>query len=131
MILVVGKKCIVRCDRSARCSVDGAKFWFNMNPSDPNHFFKTDFIDKRKEKKLLRLHFTMDDNLSFEKYKSELFFDWHGKLTESCLQGRESFVLNNNIDLQSEISIKEFIQLTENEYGREVIRQLKERLENE
>lgn len=50
----------------ARCSVSGSKFWFNCNPSDPNHFFKLEFIDKKIEKKLLRIHFTMDDNLSLD-----------------------------------------------------------------
>jgi len=48
----------------ARCSISGSKYWFNCNPSDPNHFFNKDFIGKRKEKKLLRLHFTMNDNRS-------------------------------------------------------------------
>ena len=50
----------------ARCSIAGSKYWFNMNPSDPNHFIKLEFIDKRKEKRLIRLHFTMADNLSLD-----------------------------------------------------------------
>lgn len=49
---------------TARCSIDGSKFWFNCNPDGPYHWFKCNWIDKRKEKKLLYLHFTMDDNLS-------------------------------------------------------------------
>lgn len=49
---------------TARCSVDGSKFWFNCNPGSPMHWFKVGVIDKRKEKRLLYLHFTMDDNLS-------------------------------------------------------------------
>lgn len=49
---------------TGRCSVDGSKFWFNCNPDGPYHWFKTEWIDKRKEKNLLYLHFTMDDNLS-------------------------------------------------------------------
>lgn len=49
---------------TARCSVEGAKWWFNCNPSGPVHWFKINWIDKRKVKKLLYLHFTMDDNLS-------------------------------------------------------------------
>lgn len=55
---------------TARCSVDGSKLWFNCNPEGPYHWFKTEFIDKRKEKKLVQLHFTMNDNLSLsEKVK--------------------------------------------------------------
>lgn len=48
----------------ARCSVDGAKLWFNCNPEGPYHWFKLEFIDKLTEKNLLHLHFTMDDNPS-------------------------------------------------------------------
>lgn len=55
---------------TGRCSVDGSKFWFNCNPDGPHHWFKTGWIDKAKEKNLLYLHFTMDDNLSLtEKIK--------------------------------------------------------------
>ena len=49
---------------TGRCSVDGSKFWFNCNPGSPAHWFKTGWIDNRKDKRLLYLHFTMDDNLS-------------------------------------------------------------------
>lgn len=49
---------------TGRCSVAGSKFWFNCNPDGPYHWFKTGWIDKAKEKNLLYLHFTMDDNLS-------------------------------------------------------------------
>ena len=72
---------------TGRCSVDGSKYWFNCNPDGPYHLFKTNWIDRAvgylgkaeverqmkeaKEKKqdisfkkLLYVHFTMDDNLS-------------------------------------------------------------------
>lgn len=83
---------------TGRCSVDGSKFWFNCNPDGPYHWFKINWIDKaigyigkskaeeiekkaQKEgkksglKKLLYVHFTMDDNLSLseeikERYRS-------------------------------------------------------------
>ena len=48
----------------ARCSVKGSKYWFNCNPEGPNHWFKVNWIDKAKEKGIIYLHFTMDDNLS-------------------------------------------------------------------
>ena len=55
---------------TGRCSVAGSKFWFNCNPDGPYHWFKLNWIDKAKEKGLLYLHFTMDDNLSLtEKIK--------------------------------------------------------------
>lgn len=72
---------------TGRLSVTGSKMWFNCNPAGPMHWFKVNWIDKAigylgKEKvsglkqeaegkgaklefkKLLYLHFTMDDNLS-------------------------------------------------------------------
>lgn len=49
---------------TGRCSVDGSKFWFNCNPDGPYHWFKTNWIDRAEEKKLVYLHFTMEDNLS-------------------------------------------------------------------
>jgi len=55
------------------CSVDGAKFWFTCNPDNPNHYFKKEFIDKASEKKLIYLHFSMDDNLSLTERTKELY----------------------------------------------------------
>lgn len=51
----------------ARCSVDGSKYWYNCNPASPYHWFKENYIDNLKEKNLIRLHFTMDDNPSLSK----------------------------------------------------------------
>lgn len=48
----------------ARCSVDGAKFWFNCNPEGPSHWFYVEHVLKYKEMKYLRLHFRIEDNLS-------------------------------------------------------------------
>jgi len=49
---------------TARCSVSGSKWWFNCNPGGPYHWFKRGWLDAAKEKNLLHLHFTMQDNLS-------------------------------------------------------------------
>lgn len=58
---------------TGRCSVDGSKFWFNCNPDGPYHWFKVNWIDRRKEKRLLYLHFTMDDNLSLSEKVKERY----------------------------------------------------------
>ena len=50
----------------ARCSVPGSKLWFNCNPAGPEHWFYKEWILKRKEKKAMRLHFTMDDNYALD-----------------------------------------------------------------
>ena len=67
----------------ARCSVSGSKMWFNCNPDNPSHWFYTEWIKKRREKNVLYLHFTMDDNPSLtekvrERYRrmySGTFYD--------------------------------------------------------
>lgn len=51
-----------RC--SAETGDEGAKIFLNCNPEGPYHWFKTEYIDKAKEKRILVLHFQMDDNLS-------------------------------------------------------------------
>lgn len=60
---------------TGRCSVEGSKLWFNCNPEGPDHYFKKEWIDKRTEKNLIRIHFEMKDNPSLsaamlEKYKN-------------------------------------------------------------
>ena len=67
----------------ARCSVAGSKFWFNCNPESPGHWFYKEWILKKREKNVLYLHFTMDDNFSlspaikqrYEGLYSGVFYD--------------------------------------------------------
>ena len=49
---------------TGRCSVEGSKFFFNCNPEGRMHWFKVNWINRYIDKRLLYLHFTMDDNLS-------------------------------------------------------------------
>lgn len=49
---------------TGRCSVDGSKWWFNCNPAGPQHWFYVNWIRKVKERKIVYLHFTMEDNLT-------------------------------------------------------------------
>lgn len=73
---------------TGRCSVDGSKFWFNCNPDGPFHWFKVNWIDKKKEKRLLYLHFTMDDNLSLsEKVKARYRSMYTGVFFKRYIQG--------------------------------------------
>ena len=68
---------------TGRCSVDGSKLWFNCNPAGPSHWFYTKWVQEAKKRKLLHLHFTMDDNLSlspavkarYESLYSGVFYD--------------------------------------------------------
>lgn len=52
---------------TGRCSVEGSKWWFNCNPSSPQHWFYVRWILKCRERKLMYLHFTMKDNLTLSK----------------------------------------------------------------
>jgi len=53
-------------------------------------------------------------------------FDYHNKLTGSCLLGRQSFCQERGLDLNSKYTVREFIKITEDAYGNEVINKLKE-----
>ena len=57
----------------ARCSLEGSKLWYNCNPKGPTHYFKREYIDVLEEKRLLYLHFTMDDNLTLSEAVKERF----------------------------------------------------------
>jgi PBSX family phage terminase large subunit len=74
---------------TARCSVEGAKMWFNCNPSFPSHWFKTDWIDKAKDKNILYLHFLMDDNLSLSKKTKDRYkHQYTGVFYERYIEGK-------------------------------------------
>ena len=45
--------------------------------------------------------------------------------------GRESFVKNHDLNMEDEFTVDEFIELTENDYGSEIIKKLKEVWNNE
>lgn len=67
----------------ARCSISGSTFWFNCNPEGPEHWFFKEWVQKHKQKNVLYLHFTMEDNYSlsektkqrYERLYSGVFYD--------------------------------------------------------
>ncbi len=66
----------------------------------------------------------------FEKdkvYKAKEFFEWHNTLTGSCEFGRKDFCKSHNIDIEEDwITPDDFIRLTINSYGSDIIKQLKQ-----
>jgi len=63
---------------------------------------------------------------SGKKYPASEFFKWHHILTGSCEFGRREFCRQHNIDLDNDTyTVEEFIELTKNDYGGEIIRQIK------
>lgn len=80
---------------TGRCSVDGSKFWFNCNPANPLHWFKVNWIDaihaedEAKRKRLVYLHFTMEDNLSLtEEVKRRYRSMYVGVFYKRYIEGR-------------------------------------------
>jgi len=66
-----------------------------------------------------------------KKYPAKNFYIWHNRLTGSCEMGRQQFVKNGGYDLENDkFTVSEFIEITKNAYGSEVIKQLKERINN-
>lgn len=51
----------------ARCSVENSKLWFNCNPEYPQHWFCREWVKKAKEKNILYIHFSMEDNPSLSR----------------------------------------------------------------
>ena len=73
-----------------RCSVDGAKHWFNCNPAgSEQHWFKQTIINQYQQMGYLYLHFTMDDNLSLsETVKSRYKRQYVGVYYRRYIEGR-------------------------------------------
>ena len=58
-------------------------------------------------------------------YPCRDLYDWHHRLTGSCDMGRAQFARDHGIDVDAETrTVEEFIELTRNAYGGEVIRHL-------
>jgi PBSX family phage terminase large subunit len=73
---------------TARCSVEGAKLWFNCNPAGPYHWFKLEWLDNLEKKNALHLHFTMDDNLSLsDKVKQRYYRMYTGVFFKRFILG--------------------------------------------
>ncbi|WP_294408368.1 PBSX family phage terminase large subunit [uncultured Ruminococcus sp.] len=73
---------------TARCSVNGSKFWFSCNPDGPFHWFRQEWINRTDEKDMLYLHFTMDDNLSLsEEIKARYRSQWTGVFYQRYILG--------------------------------------------
>lgn len=73
---------------TARCSVAGSKYWFNCNPEGPQHWFYKNWICKCRSRRLLYLHFTMEDNLTLsERIKERYRNQYVGVFYNRFIQG--------------------------------------------
>ena len=58
------------------------------------------------------------------KYDNGDLLTYHHVLTGSCRMGRESFVSDRGLSLDGKTSIREFVELTQNAYGGDIIKKL-------
>ena len=58
------------------------------------------------------------------KYDNRDLFKYHHILTGSCRMGRELFVSNRGLSLDGKTSVREFVKLTKNAYGGDIIQKL-------
>lgn len=64
-----------------------------------------------------------------KKFKVIEFYKWHHILTGSCKFGRDQFAKEHGIDLENdEFTVKEFVELTKNSYGGEIIKEIERRV---
>ena len=58
------------------------------------------------------------------KYDNKDLFTYHHVLTASCRMGRETFVVSHGLSLDGKTSVREFVELTQNAYGGDIIKKL-------
>lgn len=87
----------------ARCSVTGSTLWFNCNPEGPNHWFYKELVLKAEEKKLIRIHLGLDDNLSLsEEIKDRYRSNFKGIFYRRFILGEWAFADGVVYDCYSE-----------------------------
>ena len=63
-------------------------------------------------------------------YPTQYFYDWHHRLTGSCDMGRKQFACDHGVDLErGMMTLTEFLELTKDAYGGDVIRKAIDRME--
>ena len=64
-------------------------------------------------------------------YPNKDLFDWHNRLTGSCMAGRNAFIKDRGLTLEGETTVTAFIELTRNAYGGDTIKRLERTYNNE
>ena len=63
-------------------------------------------------------------------YPTQYFYDWHHRLTGSCDMGRKQFAYDHGVDLEhGMMTLAEFLELTKDAYGGDVIRKVISKLQ--
>ena len=81
------------------------------------------YDDSTEEERILKFKEHFSD--FSKKYSAKDLFIWHHVLTGSCKAGREAFCMDKGIDVDNDrFTVYEFIELTKNSYGGDIIRRL-------
>ena len=81
------------------------------------------YDDSTEEERILKFKEHFSD--FSKKYSAKDLFIWHHVLTRSCKAGREAFCTSKGIDVDNDrFTVYEFIELTKNSYGGDIIRRL-------
>ena len=81
------------------------------------------YDDSTEEERILKFKKHFSD--FSKKYSAKDLFIWHHVLTGSCKAGREAFCTDKGIDVDNDrFTVYEFIELTKNSYGGDIIRRL-------
>ena len=92
--------------KQARQALDG-KIFANMNTDEVIAEFIKMFPETNK------------------KYDVLDFYKWHNRLTGSCEMGRKAFAKQHNIDIENDkMTVKEFINITKDSFGGDIIKEL-------
>ena len=81
-----------------------------------------DMPEDERIDKFCELFKTLDETHTVQE-----FYDWHHILTGSCEMGRTEFCKARGLDMGQKVSVYYFLDITENAYGGEIIRKVRER----
>ena len=71
----------------------------------------------------------LDEFETDKKYQAKDFYVWHNRLTGSCEMGRKQFIKERGYNLETDsFTVSEFIEITKNSFGGEIIEQLEQSL---
>ena len=85
--------------------------------------FKKKLYDNSTEKERIEAFVKKFPEYDKEYDNKDLFY-YHHILTGSCKIGRETFISNKGLSLDDKTTIREFVELTQYEYGGNIIRKL-------
>lgn len=63
-------------------------------------------------------------------YTVEEFYHWHHDLTGSCETGRKVFMENHGYKMEDKVTTRQFLEITKNDFGSSIIRQLIEKYQD-